>query len=223
MAAMLTPNGTKGYKGLPMEGFIARWYARNTATRDHRQTAELVARRVAEGGSILEVAPGPGYLAIELAKLGRFHVSGLDISRSFVEIATANARDAGVEVAFHHGDAAHMPFPEDAFDFIICQAAFKNFSQPVRVLGEMHRVLKPGGNSLIVDLRPDASPPAINAEVRKMKLSWLSALMTRMVFKYSLVKRAYTPEQFRQMTGESPFRTCDIQLDGIGLAVLLGK
>jgi hypothetical protein len=31
----------KGYKGLPMEGFVARWYARNTAGRDHRKSAEF--------------------------------------------------------------------------------------------------------------------------------------------------------------------------------------
>src|SRR5262249_31143807 len=132
---------TKGYKGLPMEGFIARWYARNTAGRDHRKSAELVAGQVATGGSILEVAPGPGYLAIELAKLGSYRVVGLDISHSFVEIASANAQDAEVAVAFHQGDAARMPFPADSFDFIVCQAAFKNFSEPVQALGEMHRVL----------------------------------------------------------------------------------
>src|SRR5262245_14531482 len=105
MSATMLPRSTKGYRGLAMEGIIARWYARNTATRDHRATAELVAARAKSGGRILEVAPGPGYLAIELAKLG-FRVSGLDISRSFVEIANDNARRAGVHIAFHHGNAA---------------------------------------------------------------------------------------------------------------------
>ncbi len=223
MTATLAPKKSKGYKGMAMEGLIARWYANNTATRDHRQTAELVARRVPKGGSILEVAPGPGYLAIELAKLGRFQVSGLDISRSFVQIASNKAHAAGVEVAFHQGDAARMPFAPDSFDFIVCQAAFKNFSDPVGALGEMHRVLKPGGTALVLDLRPDASPEAIRAEVRKMRMGWLSALFTRLVFKYALVKRAYTQEQFRQMAAQSPFGTCDIQTDGIGMAVLLGK
>src|SRR5262245_21921857 len=132
MNTTLTPKNTKGYRGLPMEGFIARWYARNTAARDHRKSAELVAAQIAGGSRILEVAPGPGYLAIELARLGVYRVVGLDISQSFVQIATANAKDAGVEVEFHHGDAACMPFPLDSFEFIVCQAAFKNFSQPLQ-------------------------------------------------------------------------------------------
>ena len=174
MTTILTPKSRKGYKGLPMEGFVACWYARNTAGRDHRKSAELVAGQVGGSGSILEVATGPGYLAIELAKLGTYRVFGLDISQSFVQMATARAQDAGVAVEFRHGDAAQMPFPPNSFDFIVCQAAFKNFSEPVQALREMHRVLKPGGKALILDLRPDASPKAINAEVKKMGLGWFN-------------------------------------------------
>src|SRR5581483_7363071 len=98
---------TKGCKGLGMEGFIARWYARNTegASR-HREVAERIAGSLTDGAHVLEVAPGPGYLAIELAKFRRFQVAGLDISQTFVQIASDNAAKAGVAVTFHHGDAA---------------------------------------------------------------------------------------------------------------------
>src|SRR5262245_31439968 len=113
-----------------MEGFIARWYARNTKSRgDHKESAELVAAQLAAGACVLEVAPGPGYLAIELAKLGDFHIVGLDISQSFVEIARKNAMDAGVAVTFEHGNASSMCYTADSFDFIICKAAFKNFAE----------------------------------------------------------------------------------------------
>ena len=40
-----------------------------------------------EGGDVLEVAPGPGFLSVEMAKTGRLRVTGLDISKTFVEIA----------------------------------------------------------------------------------------------------------------------------------------
>ena len=95
-----------------MEGALARWYARNTgnAIEQFRKEARTLAEQLAEGGSILEVAPGPGFLAIELAKLGDYQVVGLDISKTFVELATENARKAGVQVAFHLGNAASMPF-----------------------------------------------------------------------------------------------------------------
>jgi ubiquinone/menaquinone biosynthesis C-methylase UbiE len=213
----------KGYKGIGMEGFVARWYTRNTAGRDFHPCVDLVARHAADRASILEVAPGPGYLAILLAQRGTYRVVGLDISRTFVEIATARAKEAGVAVEFRHGNAAAMPFDADSFDIIVCVAAFKNFSQPVKALGEMHRVLKPDGKAFILDLRPDASREAIKAEVNKMELSWFNSLLTKFTFRHLLLKRACTQEQFRQMASESPFHTCEIQEDPIGLTVILTK
>ena len=81
----------KPYGGVQMEGPIASWYARMTRDRrDHRRTAETIAAQLPPGSAVLEVAPGPGYLAIELARLsgGAYRISGLDISHSFVRIAT---------------------------------------------------------------------------------------------------------------------------------------
>src|SRR5262245_53657686 len=222
MSTSSTPRSVKGYKGPGMEGAVARWYARNTANRDHQKAAaRVVSSQVIRGSSVLEVAPGPGYLAIELANLG-YHVVGLDISRTFVEIATANAKAAGVPVEFRHGNASDMPFPADSFDFVVCQAAFKNFSEPVLVLGEMHRVLKPGGKALILDLRRDAARESIRAEVKSMALGWFNSLMTKLALSW-LRKRAYTEEQFKQMVSQTPFKTCEIQEDPIGLAVSLRK
>ena len=62
----------KPLRGIGMEGFIANWYAKNTAgnIEDFRRTAQMLAYRLVSGAHVLEIAPGPGYLAIELAKLG---------------------------------------------------------------------------------------------------------------------------------------------------------
>lgn len=62
---------TKSYKGMPMEGIIATWYA-NSARDQNAFTALLkqLHTKLAPGSCILEVAPGPGYLSIALAKLG---------------------------------------------------------------------------------------------------------------------------------------------------------
>ena len=97
-----------------------------------------------DDADVLEVAPGPGYFAIEMARRGRFHVTGLDISHTFVAIASENARQAGVRVDFQEGDTSRMPFAERSFDLIVCQAAFKNFSRPGEAISEMHRVLRMG-------------------------------------------------------------------------------
>jgi ubiquinone/menaquinone biosynthesis C-methylase UbiE len=220
-----TAKAGKPYRGLAMEGLIARWYARNTARNlaDYQAAAREVAAQLAAGSRVLEVAPGPGYLAIELAKLGDYRVVGLDVSRSFVRMAAENAVKAGVIVTFQHGDAAAMPFDAGSFDFVVCRAAFKNFTEPVRALAEMHRVLAPGGRALILDLRPDASREAIDEHVRGMGLGWLDSLITRWIFRHSLVKRAYSQAQFREMAAQTAFSTCEIREAPLGLAVSLVK
>jgi ubiquinone/menaquinone biosynthesis C-methylase UbiE len=181
-----------------------------------------VAERVRPGGRVLEVAPGPGYLAIEIAKSGR-EVTALDISRTFVEIARENARKAGVEIDFRHGNAAAMPFEDGAFDFVVCMAAFKNFADPVGALDEMHRVLKPGGQASIYDLRKDAARDEIDSEVRAMELSAWNALLTGWIFRFGLLKRAYTLEDLERMAGESRFGGGEVSPSGISVELRLTK
>lgn len=214
----------KAYKGLPMEGMIATWYARNTG-RDMRRftdTARLVAERVRPGGDVLEVAPGPGYLAIELAKRG-YVVTALDISRTFVRIARENAAKSGVTVDVRHGNSSAMPFADASFDFVVCMAAFKNFTDPVGAINEMHRVLRPEGQASIFDLRKDASLQDVAAEVRDMQLSAVNTLVTRFIFRHGLLRAAYTREELERMAAQSRFGRCEIECRGIGLEVRLPK
>ena len=218
----------KRFKLVPeMEGTLARWYARQRGTESQvkawRNLASRLTEKLSNDAAVLEVAPGPGYLAIEMAKLGRLYVAGLDISRTFVEIARENARQAGVSVDFRHGDAAKMPWETGSFDLIVCQAAFKNFSQPLIALEEIHRVLRAGGMAVIQDLSRDASRAEIGREVTGMKLSWLNAFVTKLVLGTMLRRRAYSPARFERLVAESSFRACEIRKDGIGMEVRLRK
>lgn len=91
------------FKDIGIEGRNARWYDNNT--RRHRlgemkEYAKEVAKQVHDGSLVLEVAPGPGYLAIELAKLGNYKIIGLDISKKFVEIARRNAKNRKLKSSF---------------------------------------------------------------------------------------------------------------------------
>jgi ubiquinone/menaquinone biosynthesis C-methylase UbiE len=225
MEATTTAGRDKGYKGLPLEGPLARWYAKNTAKdlKEFRRLAGTLVSRVGPGSAVLEVAPGPGHLAIELAKLGPYRVTGLDISRSFVRMAGENARREGVAVDFRHGNAAAMPLDSDSFDLLVCRAAFKNFSEPVKALDEMHQVLKPGGEAVIIDLRSDVRPAEIDAYLDGMRLGWLDRFMTKWIFRHMLIKRAYTSDQFREMAAASRFGSCTIEESPIGLEVTLRK
>jgi ubiquinone/menaquinone biosynthesis C-methylase UbiE len=73
---------------------------------------------------------------------------------SVLEVASCPgyAMEAGVIVVeFQHGNVADIDFPGNSFDFIICTAAFKNFKQPFKPLTQMCKVLKSGGNVLIMN------------------------------------------------------------------------
>ena len=215
---------SKGYKGLAMESLIATWYARNrkSSMEEFKSWANMISAEVSDGSSVLEVAPGPGYLAIELARLGNYKITGLDISKTFVEIAQKNANEAGVNIDFRQGDAGHMPFGNDIFDFIVCTAAFKNFAEPVNALDEMHRVLRPSGEALIIDLKRDASKEAIEKEVNDMHLGRLSSLFTKWSLNW-LAKRASTIDEFTELVSKTSFGKCTIEESGIGLEIRLQK
>ena len=213
-------------KGPEMEGPIARWYARvrgsESQIRGYRKQALELTAGLADGAKVLEVAPGPGYLSIEMARLRRLHVTALDISHTFVQIGTANAWDARVNVDFRLGDAARMPFENESFDLIVCQAAFKNFTLPQTALAEMHRVLRNGGTAVIQDMSRDATHADVEAEVNGMELGRLSSFMTKATLE-RLRNRAYSQAQFERLAKESPFKSCEITTAGIGLEVRLTR
>jgi ubiquinone/menaquinone biosynthesis C-methylase UbiE len=215
----------KPYKGWGMEGAVARWYAGMTrkSMGEFANLARRVAEQIPHRAKVLEVAPGPGYFAIELAKIGEYQITGLDISKTFVEIAREHARKAGVSVDFQQGNAARMPFVDESFDFLLCRAAFKNFTEPQRALDEMFRVLTPGGNALIIDLRRDASMDSIREAACGMNAGAVNRVITKITFRYMLLKRAYTKCEFQQMIGETKFHQVQINENPIGLEILLSK
>jgi ubiquinone/menaquinone biosynthesis C-methylase UbiE len=168
-----------------MEGSIARWYDKTTR-KDMPQIQSLAARIAAcvpPAAHVLEIAPGPGFLSIEIARRG-LQVQAFDISRTFVDIARRNAHAQGVDsnVRFKLGNASALPVPDASVDFTVCRAAFKNFSEPVKALAEMRRVLRPGGAALLIDMRRDVSVAELRRYVDGLNLSWLDSRFMMFTF-----------------------------------------
>jgi ubiquinone/menaquinone biosynthesis C-methylase UbiE len=208
-----------------MEGMVAKWYAANTGEmmKEYVDLARRVAGEIAQGSAVLEVAPGPGYFCIELARLGNYAITGLDISRTFVKMAGKRAAAAGVRVEFEQGSASNMPFPKESFDFLLCRAAFKNFADPVGALKEMRRVLKPGGRGMIIDLKGDASPDEVSHEVDGMGLSPFNRVLTKLAFRTMLLKSAYTRPQFEHMLAQADFGSVRIAENRVGFEITMTR
>ncbi|HJS17839.1 MAG TPA: class I SAM-dependent methyltransferase [Anaerolineales bacterium] len=215
----------KPYKGLAMEGMIARWYAKSTGRApEQKATFNKVKGELTPGTHVLEVAPGPGFLAIEFAKTGDYKVTALEISKTFIEIAQENAKQANVIVDFRHGNASDMPFEENTFDFIICVAAFKNFTQPVEAIREMYRVLRPGGKACIMDLRRDVPMEKIDRHIKEdLHMKGFNAWMTKFIFRHTLIKNAYTTAEIQNFASQTKFRQAKIVEDTLGLEIWLEK
>ena len=222
---MATLTVRKPHADRPIEGMMAKWYATNTGEmmQQYVDLAKKVAGRLPEGSRVLEVAPGPGYFCIELAKRGSYAITGMDLSRTFVKMAAEKAAQAGVKAEFVEGSASKMPFPKETFDFLLCRAAFKNFADPVGALKEMSRVLRPGGCGLIIDLRRDALPSTISRHVDEMGLSTVNRVLTKLAFRTMLLKSAYTREQFQHMLAQTEFSNVEIAEDGIGFEIWMTK
>ena len=94
------------------------------------------------GHRVLDVGCGPGALTGHLVeRLGAAAVSALDPSPPFV--AECSARFAGVDV--RDGRAEEIPFPDAAFDCALAQLVLHFVSDPEQAVGEMTRVVRPGG------------------------------------------------------------------------------
>jgi ubiquinone/menaquinone biosynthesis C-methylase UbiE len=217
------------FKDLGIEGMTARWYDNNTRKSrltEMKEYAQEASKYLHDGCSVLEVAPGPGYLAIELAKLGICNkIIGLDISKDFVEIAQRNAKEAGVSgvAEFQHGNVTDIHFPDDSFDFIICTAAFKNFKQPFEALSQICRVLKSGGNALISDMNREASNQQIEDYLKSIGAKCMDKLFMKLIFKYFLRNGAYTKDEFTCLISKTTFKQYDIKEKGMGFFIYLTK
>jgi len=107
--------------------------------------AQLVKRAgIRPGQRVLDVACGTGVVSVTAARAGA-RVTGLDLTPTLLEHAKENARIAGVEIDWHEGDVEQLPFENAAFDFVLSQFGHIFAPRPEVAIGEMLRVLKPGG------------------------------------------------------------------------------
>jgi ubiquinone/menaquinone biosynthesis C-methylase UbiE len=213
----------KPYRGISMEGGLASWYAKMTRKDlgEFERLARELAKDLPANARVLEIAPGPGYLSVALAKLGPFKITGLDISQSFVRMASDYAKRESVVARFIHGSASDIPLEDGLFDLIVCRAAFKNFSEPLKAVNEMHRVLKPGGRAIIIDLRKDASWNEIEAYVDGLHVGATNGWFMKFTFKHMLLKRAYTEGRMLSLASESDFKSCEIIKSPVDMEIRL--
>jgi 2-polyprenyl-6-hydroxyphenyl methylase/3-demethylubiquinone-9 3-methyltransferase len=93
---------------------------------------------------LLDVGCGGGVLAEEFARMG-FEVTGVDPAPETIEAARAHALASGLSIEYEIGSGETLPYPEGAFDHVTCCDVLEHVDDVDRVIGEIARVLRPGG------------------------------------------------------------------------------
>ena len=93
---------------------------------------------------MLDVGCGTGVVAVTAAQKGAT-VTGLDLTPELLVVARENAAIAGVDITWHEGDIEQLPFADASFDAVVSQFGHIFAPRPEVAIGEMLRVLKPGG------------------------------------------------------------------------------
>jgi demethylmenaquinone methyltransferase/2-methoxy-6-polyprenyl-1,4-benzoquinol methylase len=109
---------------------------------------------VGPGDRALDVATGTGDLALALRRRGA-EVVGLDFSEAMLDLARAKAPD----VRFEQGNALELPYGNGEFAAATVGFGARNFSDLARGLGEMARVVRPGGRVVVLEITTPERPP----------------------------------------------------------------
>lgn len=140
--------------------FLNHFLSFGTDRRWRRKAVRIIAEHK-KNPLILDVATGTADLAITAMKLDPQKISGIDISTGMLEIGRAKIAKLGLDgkIDLIAGDSENIPFPDRTFD--VCMVAFgvRNFTDPLKGLSEMGRVLKDGGMVMVLEFsKPEHFP-----------------------------------------------------------------
>lgn len=100
-------------------------------------------------GDVLEVAIGTG-LNLPHYPAG-VRLTAVDLSPVMLAAAGNRAADLGLAVDLSTAEAEHLPFDDTSFDTVVCTLSLCSMADDRAAIGEMHRVLRPGGQLLLLD------------------------------------------------------------------------
>jgi ubiquinone/menaquinone biosynthesis C-methylase UbiE len=143
-----------------------------------------------KSGKALDLGCGTGNYTLELKKRG-FDVIGLDASEGMLRIA----RSKGLNCI--RGDAYSLPFPDESFDLVLSVTMFEFIHEPEKVLTEIHRVLRSGGEVVI---------GTMNGRSLWFLFKRLKSLFVETAYRYA---RFYTPKELEGLVRKAGFENVE--------------
>lgn len=166
--------------------------------------ADLVERAAPlPGERLLDVACGTGIVArLAAQRMGTGRVVGLDINSGMLAVGRSLPRVAGAPIAWQEGSVLGMPFPNGAFDVILCQLGLQFFPDRPAALREMRRVLAPGGRLALSVFSAIEHTPAANALANALERHLGPGASTTKRTEHALAD----PEELRALVAGAGFR-----------------
>lgn len=118
-------------------------------------------RMLAPAEQVLDVAIGTADLTIEILRQGKAqHVTGIDLSHGMMAIGEQKVAKHGYapQVQFYYGSAQQMPYADSSFDTVTCAYGVRNFANMDEGLSEMYRVLRTGGELMVLEFSYPTNP-----------------------------------------------------------------
>lgn len=127
-----------------------------------RSIAADIAAGTQPGAKVLEIGCGPGHLSDRLARAHLLEVTGLDLDPAMIARARARTERTpggmGRSPSFIVGDVASLPFDDGAVDIVVSTFSMHHWTDRSAGLGEIARVLRPGGRALVWDFKAGGMP-----------------------------------------------------------------
>jgi arsenite methyltransferase len=154
-----------------------------------------------EGETVLDLGSGGGAdVLISARRVGPTgRAIGLDMTDEMLELARANAREAGVaNVEFVKGYIEDIPLPDGSVDVVISNCVINLSADKRKVLADAARVLRPGGRFAVSDVIAD---PDMDEATRTDMQQWtgcVAGALTRAEFEHALSDAGLTDIELRE-------------------------
>ncbi len=187
---------------------VADGYAETTMLVFEQFADEAItASKLKPNSTVLDVACGPGTLALRLAHQAK-QVHGIDFSESMLAVFRQKVEQQGHgNITLHCGDAQALPYADDTFDAAFSLFGLMFFPDRKRGFAEIYRTLKPGGSIAVTSWAPVDQSPAMQT-----MFGALRAIKPDLPPPQRSVTTLENPDLFRQEMQDAGFRNVEIRL-----------
>lgn len=181
-------------------------FTKDTALRLKQRYESQIGMPLGPVDRFLDLGCGSGFILLNLASLKvASGVCGVDISLGMLRECKGYAHDLGVDAVLVQSDVDYLPFKKDSFDLIIGHAILHHLPETKVALGEVYKVLKPGGIAIFTE------PSKVGSKIIMVFIwfFWLLPFLLRQLTKPAMEKfveiASFTPESLQERAAQAGF------------------